>query len=46
MKSIDSIRKELEKRRAESLIGGGLEKIEKQHKEGKLTAREGIRNNS
>jgi len=40
MKSIDSIRKELEKRRAESLIGGGLEKIEKQHKEGKLTARE------
>ncbi len=40
MKSIETIRKELEKRRTDSLLGGGPEKIEKQHKEGKLTARE------
>lgn len=42
MRSIDAIRKELEKRKAEALLGGGPEKIEKQHKEGKLTARERI----
>lgn len=42
MKPIDSIRKELDKRRVESLLGGGAEKIEKQHKAGKLTARERI----
>src|SRR5690349_20421754 len=30
----------LEKMRAESLLGGGEERIEKQHKSGKLTARE------
>jgi propionyl-CoA carboxylase beta chain len=40
MRSIEAIRKELEKRRTEALLGGGPEKIEKQHKEGKLTARE------
>ncbi len=42
MRSINGIRKELEKRRAEALLGGGQEKIDKQHKEGKLTARERI----
>lgn len=42
MTSIDKIRKELEKRRNESLMGGGQEKIDKQHKAGKLTARERI----
>jgi methylmalonyl-CoA carboxyltransferase 12S subunit len=33
---------ELKKRRAKVLLGGGAEKIEKQHKAGKLTARERI----
>ena len=33
---------ELEKRLAESDKGGGLEKIEKQHKAGKMTARERV----
>ncbi|MFN3871924.1 MAG: acyl-CoA carboxylase subunit beta [Ignavibacterium sp.] len=33
---------ELEKRKAESLLGGGKDKIEAQHKKGKLTARERI----
>lgn len=40
MGSIDDIRKELEKRRKEALMGGGQERIDKQHKAGKLTARE------
>ena len=35
---------ELEKRRAEALQGGGLERIERQHDEGKLTARERLGN--
>ena len=39
---MDNIRKELEKRREEALSGGGQERIEKQHKDGKLTARERI----
>ena len=42
MKSVETIRKELEKRRAEAQLGGGQDKIDKQHKEGKLTARERI----
>ena len=42
MKSIDNIRKELEKRRQEAVLGGGQERIDKQHKDGKLTARERI----
>jgi propionyl-CoA carboxylase beta chain len=42
MRSIDNIRKELEKRRQEALLGGGQERINKQHKDGKLTARERI----
>jgi propionyl-CoA carboxylase beta chain len=40
MKSIDAIRKELEKRTAEALLGGGQERIDKQHKDHKLTAHE------
>ena len=31
---------DLQKRRTASELGGGLDKIEKQHKSGKLTARE------
>lgn len=42
MRSIEAIRRELEKRREEALLGGGREKIDKQHKEDKLTARERI----
>src|SRR4030066_1850036 len=42
MKSIEAIRKELEKRRVEASLGGGQERNEKQHKDGKLTARERI----
>src|SRR3989304_4644689 len=42
MRSIEAIRKELEKRTDEALVGGGQDRIEKQHKEGKLTARERI----
>src|SRR5512136_220067 len=42
MKSIEAIRKELEKRRAETLLGGGQARIDKQHQDGKLTARERI----
>ncbi len=42
MRSIEAIRKELEKRRAEALLGGGQERIDKQHKDGKLTACERI----
>ncbi|HUL29287.1 MAG TPA: carboxyl transferase domain-containing protein, partial [Thermodesulfobacteriota bacterium] len=39
---MESIRKELEKRRAETLLGGGRERIDKQHQDGKLAARERI----
>jgi propionyl-CoA carboxylase beta chain len=42
MRSIEAIQKELEKRTEEALLGGGPEKIDKQHKDGKLTARERI----
>ena len=42
MKSIEAIRKELEKRRAEAQLGGGQDRIDKQHKDGKQTARERI----
>jgi len=42
MKSVEAIRKELEKRREEALLGGGQERIDKQHKDRKLTARERI----
>jgi len=42
MISVEAIRKELEKRRKETLLGGGQAKIDKQHKDGKLTARERI----
>src|SRR4030043_855523 len=42
MRSIEAIRKELEKRRVEASLGGGQERIDKQHKDGKLTARERI----
>ncbi len=42
MRSMEIIRKELEKRREEALLGGGQERIDKQHKAGKLTARERI----
>jgi hypothetical protein len=42
MKSIEAIRKELEKRRSEALLGGGQERIDKQHSDGKMTARERI----
>jgi len=42
MRSVEAIRRELEKRREEALTGGGQERVEKQHKEGKLTARERI----
>lgn len=37
-----SVIKELEKRREEARLGGGLRRIEAQHKRGKLTARERI----
>ena len=40
MKSSESNRKELKKREVEALLAGGQDKIDKQHKEGKLTARE------
>jgi methylmalonyl-CoA carboxyltransferase large subunit len=33
---------ELRKRRKETMLGGGADKLEKQHKEGKMTARERI----
>jgi propionyl-CoA carboxylase beta chain len=42
MRLVDEIRKELERRRQETLLGGGQDRIDKQHKEGKLTARERI----
>jgi len=37
---IEEMRKELEKRNQEALLGGGRDRIEKQHEGGKLTARE------
>src|SRR4030042_4773089 len=40
MKSSERKREELRKREAEALLAGGQDKIDKQHKEGKLTARE------
>ena len=42
MKLMEEIRKELERRRQEALLGGGQDRIDKQHKDGKLTARERI----
>jgi propionyl-CoA carboxylase beta chain len=42
MSAIETIRKELEKRTEEALLGGGQERVDKQHKDGKLTARERI----
>jgi propionyl-CoA carboxylase beta chain len=43
MRSIESaIPRELKKKRAEALLGGGQEKIDRQHKDGKLTARERV----
>ncbi|MCX7731879.1 MAG: acyl-CoA carboxylase subunit beta [candidate division WOR-3 bacterium] len=40
MSHLDDVRKELEKRNQQALVGGGEERIRKQHEEGKLTARE------
>jgi propionyl-CoA carboxylase beta chain len=37
---IEKIRKELDKKNKEALLGGGKDRIEKQHEAGKLTARE------
>lgn len=37
---IEEMRKELERRNEEALLGGGKDRIEKQHEAGKLTARE------
>ena len=37
-----NVKKELKKKREESLLGGGQKRIETQHKKGKLTARERI----
>lgn len=42
MRSVENIRKELEKRRIKASLGGGQERIDKQHKAGKLTARERV----
>ncbi len=42
MRSMEAIREGLEKRRKEALSGGGQERIDKQHQEGKLSARERI----
>ncbi len=42
MRFVEEIRKELERRRQETLLGGGQDRIDKQHKDGKLTARERI----
>jgi propionyl-CoA carboxylase beta chain len=36
------VKESLEKKRKESILGGGLKRIEQQHKKGKLTARERI----
>lgn len=40
MSHLDDVRKELQRRNEQALIGGGEERIKKQHEEGKLTARE------
>jgi propionyl-CoA carboxylase beta chain len=37
---MEGVRAELERRRAKSLLGGGQKRIDKQHEEGKFTARE------
>jgi propionyl-CoA carboxylase beta chain len=37
-----NVKKQLEKKRNDSLLGGGVKRIEQQHKKGKLTARERI----
>ena len=37
-----NVKKTLRKKREESVLGGGLKRIEAQHKKGKLTARERI----
>ena len=42
MKAIENLRNALQKRNEEALRGGDKERIEKQHKDGKLTARERI----
>ncbi|MDP2268167.1 MAG: carboxyl transferase domain-containing protein, partial [Deltaproteobacteria bacterium] len=42
MKAIEDLRNELQKRNEEALRGGEKARIEKQHKDGKLTARERI----
>ena len=42
MRSMELIRRELEKRTAEAMLGGGEDRIEKQHKDRKLTARERV----
>jgi propionyl-CoA carboxylase beta chain len=39
---MEGIREELERRRAKSLLGGGQKRIDKQHEEGKFTARERV----
>ena len=39
---LDELLAELEERRKKVLLGGGKERIEKQHQQGKLTARERI----
>jgi len=40
MSHLDDVRKELQKRSEQALLGGGEERIKKQHEEGKLSARE------
>ncbi|MDO8786216.1 MAG: carboxyl transferase domain-containing protein, partial [Syntrophales bacterium] len=42
MKATEDLRNELQKRNEEALQGGGKQRIDKQHKDGKLTARERI----
>ena len=42
MKSVEELRNELQKRNEEALRGGEKARVEKQHKDGKLTARERI----
>jgi propionyl-CoA carboxylase beta chain len=37
---IEDTRKELDRRNRKALLGGGRDRIEKQHEAGKLTARE------
>lgn len=40
MSHLDDVRKELQRRNEQALMGGGEDRIKKQHEEGKLTARE------